>query len=235
MTLSKYHETRAGVCSLTLSQARRGQRDTGCEGMVFPSAGGIICHLNLLLYTCLLAPKCLSRTHITFVRRKKWHTPKSCFHLGKCTRHHGNHESGDKKKCQRDWAPGPGHGQKEGCWRPAEAGKKEGARRRGGGREVLGEGDPKGAEHPLVHPAPYFSPEECHSPHPPLSLRGVDTWAVSREAAMSGPGASRGASQPHDLSTLNAPALLWTCLLVMPGMWMKHRRPFKFKFQVNNG
>lgn len=84
-------------------------------------------------------------------------------------------------------------------------------------------------------PTPYFSPKGCHSPHPPLFLRGVDTWVVSREAAMSGPGASHGASQPHDLSTLNAPALLWTCVLVMPGMWMKYRRPFKFKFQVNNG
>ena len=38
----------------------------------------------------------------------------------------------------------------------------------------------------------------------------------------------------RDLATLSHP-LLWTRLLVMPGMQMKYRRPVKFKFQINNG
>lgn len=128
---------------------------------------------------------------------------------------------------------------------PAEARRKMGGGGREGGREVLGEGDPSG-----IHPAPFPS-----SPHPllltqrvsfppptpvpqfsgGLALKGVDAWVVSGEAATSGPGDGRGANQPtHDLSTLNSSARLWTCLLIMPEMWMKYRRLFKFKFQVNN-
>ena len=215
--------------------------------MGFPSAGGIICHLNLLLYTCLSAPKCLWRTHITFIRRKKGDTPKICFHLGKYTCHHGSHESGDKKKI----AGGTGY-QGQGIARGRDAGRaglQPGERwewRRGGGKGGPGGGRPqRGPSCPLpeLSPSPTSHPKSVIPPTHPvrqfsgaLALKGVDAWVVSGEAATSGPGDGRGANQPiHDLSTLNSSARLWTCLLIMPEMWMKYRRLFKFKFQINNG
>ena len=92
------------------------------------------------------------------------------------------------------------------------AGRLRPERKMGGGggergREVLGEGDPSGEQSTLssnlppsrAPPAPYFSPKECHSPHPPVSLRGVDTWVVSGEAACLGLGPAVG------------PARLMTC------------------------
>ena len=72
MTLSRYHETSAGVCSLTLSQARKGQRDTGCEGMVFLSAGGTIL---ICFFILVYRPQNVRSGHILLLLGGKKDTP----------------------------------------------------------------------------------------------------------------------------------------------------------------
>lgn len=126
------------------------------------------------------------------------------------------------------------------------AGPAEARRKMGGGKGGPGGGRPqRDPSCPLLElsPPPTSHPKSVIPQPTPvpqfsggLALRGVDAWVVCGEAARSWPGDGRGANQTtHDLSTLNSSARLWTCLLVMPGMWMKYRHLFKLKFQVNNG